>query len=80
MLSIIRELHAAGQLTPAQQLILLGTKPKEELYDLESDPHEIHNLANSSDHQRTLRALRKLLDDWVTETRDTGLLSRNDVP
>jgi arylsulfatase A-like enzyme len=79
MLPIIRELHSVGQLTAAQQLILLKTKPAEELYDLESDPHEIHNLARSSDHQQTLGELRKLLDDWIATTGDKGLRTTNEV-
>ena len=48
--------------------------PPEELYDLESDPHEIHNLATSGDpeHQATLKRLRGVLERWIEETNDQG--------
>ncbi len=73
MLRVIKELGAQGKLTPAQQLLLAETKPEEELYDLESDPHEINNLAQSPAHQQTLKELRALLDEWIADTGDTGL-------
>ncbi|MGZ4963537.1 MAG: hypothetical protein ACXWC8_13370, partial [Limisphaerales bacterium] len=46
----------------------------EELYDLQSDPHEIKNLANSSDpqDQTTLKRLRDVLQHWIKETNDQG--------
>jgi hypothetical protein len=73
MLAVIRELHSRGELTIAQQLILATTKPEEELYDLDSDPHELNNLAQSPQHQRTLDRLRVLLDQWIADTEDKGL-------
>ena len=73
MLLVIKQLHAEGKLTHAQQLLLAETKPKEELYDLKADPHEIHNLAQSPTHQKTLNELRALLDEWIVDTKDKGL-------
>ncbi len=73
MLTTIRELHAQGKLTEAQQLLLAKTKPKEELYDLQADPYEVNNLAQSAKHRETLMELRTLMDDWVTDTKDNGL-------
>jgi hypothetical protein len=46
--------------------------PAEELYDLETDPHEIHNLAATPDHRATLEKLRAALDRWMEETGDQG--------
>jgi len=68
MLQVIRELHAAEELSEAQQLLLLETKSKEELYDLENDPHEIHNLAAAPEQRETLDRLRALLDEWIVDT------------
>ena len=48
--------------------------PPEELYDLEADPHEIHNLVTSGDpaHQAALERLRGVLGRWIEETDDRG--------
>jgi arylsulfatase A-like enzyme len=53
---------------------LSGTKPDEELYDLETDPDEFINLAGNPAHQETLQRLRGELTDWMRKTRDSGFL------
>ena len=44
---------------------------EEFLYDLQADPHEMTNLADSAEHRDTLDALRARLADWRRETGDT---------
>ncbi|MDB4614191.1 sulfatase [bacterium] len=73
----LRKAHAEHRLNPVQELLFQPTRPKEELYDLENDPHEINNLASSADHQATLIKLRNRLTKWVTDTDDKG---RNPEP
>jgi hypothetical protein len=72
--NLLKELAAEGKLTPAQQALTAPTMPPEELYDLEADPHEIHNLATSSDprDRETLERLRGVLERWIEETDDKG--------
>jgi len=70
----LRRVHAAGALPPAAELFMAGSKPVEELYDLEADPHEIHNLAGDRRHAKTLERLRKAHRTWVLDTRDLGLI------
>ncbi len=72
IMGVMRELFAAGKLNSHQARQFLPSRPVEELYDLQSDPHELHNLAESSQHQRTLKKLRKVLLDWMVQTRDMG--------
>jgi len=72
MLRLMRELHAAGKLTPAQQLFMAPRRPPEELYDIQADPWEIHNLADSPDHQDVLKKMRRILDQWIIDTDDQG--------
>lgn len=70
---LMRELHAQRQLTgPA--LDLMRPFPREQLYDTETDPHEVENLANSGDpaHREALTRLRAALDTWTVETGDRG--------
>lgn len=70
----LRRVHAAGELPPAAELFMADSKPVEELYDLQTDPHEVHNLATDPDHLPTLQRLRSAHLNWVIETRDLGLI------
>ena len=69
-----RRLVKAGTLIGPQRFLWQPTKPVEELYDTQTDPHEIHNLAESPAHREVLHRLRHELHAWMLETRDTGLL------
>ena len=55
------------------------TKPVEELYDTVADPHEVVNLAAKPEHQETLDRLRKVLEDWMKETKDLGLIPEGEL-
>jgi arylsulfatase A-like enzyme len=70
--NLLKELHAAGKLTEAQERLCQPTMPVEELYDLEHDPHEIDNLASKPDYQATLERLRGVLEHWIVESNDQG--------
>jgi len=74
MLQEMRRLHAEGRLQGPPALWFRATKPPEELYDALADPHEIRNLADSPDHQDVLKRMRGVLDAWMKETRDLGLV------
>jgi len=64
-----------GKALNSTQLLFLGpSKPPEELYDLAVDPHEIHNLAASPEHQAILKRMRAALDKWQKETNDLGFV------
>ena len=63
--------HAKGTLTPAQAALFQLPRPREELYDVSTDRHQLTNLAGSAAHQATLGKLRALLDRWTAETGDT---------
>ncbi|MBW8039099.1 MAG: sulfatase-like hydrolase/transferase [Planctomycetes bacterium] len=74
---IMKELHRVvkeGALTETQKLFWQPVKPLEELYDTQADPHEIDNLADSDQHRRVLKRMRKVHRKWMFETRDTGLM------
>jgi len=70
--NLLKELHAEHKLTPAQQALCAPTMPDEELYDLQSDPWEIHNLAHSPAHRDLLARLRSVLDAWIARSNDQG--------
>lgn len=66
-----RELFEQGKLTKAQAF-KWGPRLPEELYDLENDPHEIHNLADNPQYAAVLAEHRAILDKWIKETDDQG--------
>jgi hypothetical protein len=70
--NLLKELNAAGKLTPAQAALCAPSMPEEELYDLEKDPHEINNLAKSPEHLKVLKKLRRELDKWIKDSNDLG--------
>ncbi len=67
-----RRAFAEGKLNDAQRQFFAPTKPPEELYDAESDPHEINNLAGSPKYRNKLKEMRAALDRWMKETGDLG--------
>lgn len=70
--NLLKELHAQGKLAPPQAALCAPTMPEEELFDLETDPHQIRNLAGSAEHRAVRDRLRKVLEDWIEETGDQG--------
>ena len=48
-------------------------RPAEELYDLTSDPAEVHNLAGDSEFAATLKELRTAMENWQRATGDPWL-------
>jgi uncharacterized sulfatase len=61
-------------LNPIQLLFMAPEKPPEELYDLDTDPYEVRNLAGSPEHQSVLARMRQALETWQKETGDLGLV------
>jgi arylsulfatase A-like enzyme len=70
--NLLKQLDAEGKLTPVQAALTAPRRPEEELYDLESDPFEIKNLAGSAEHAEILKRLRGELDRWIESTNDQG--------
>ncbi len=50
-----------------------GKVPTLELYDLQSDPDEMHNLANQPAYQTQQLRLLNALRNWVAETNDSAV-------
>jgi uncharacterized sulfatase len=67
-----------GKLTPEQSRFW-QRKPPEELYDLENDPDEVHNLADSPEHRAVLQRMRGALKEWVLQVRDVGFLPECEI-
>jgi hypothetical protein len=69
----LSRLRNEGRLNPETEKFW-EPKPYEELYDLESDPHELTNLAEDPQYRGTVKEMRDVLYKWILEHRDVGLL------
>lgn len=79
MMQELRKLYKEERLNDRQTSWLKPTKPKEELYDLENDPYELHNLAQTKEFQDTLKHYRTVLNDWIKETNDLGRIDESEL-
>ena len=64
-----RQLSEAGELNDVQAQFFKA-RPAEQLFDIETDPHEIHNLADDPKYQNVLQDLRQRLQKRVTMLPD----------
>jgi len=74
IVQVIRGLHKEGKLNEQQSRPFAPRRPPEELYDLQSDPHELVNLATEPKYQAKLASMRRILSHRMMETRDVGLI------
>lgn len=49
-------------------------RPRNELYDLQADPHEVHNLAGDPQHAKVLAELQAKLKAWQQRTKDPWIV------
>lgn len=75
----IRRAEQAGSLPEAARQFSLGRKPVEELYDLASDPDEIHNLAALPEHADRLQEMRAACLEWQASIGDIGLVPEAEI-
>jgi arylsulfatase A-like enzyme len=60
----MRRLYDAGRLPPHQSHAFVTRRPPVELYDLESDPHELINLADDPQYRQIVEDLRERLQHY----------------
>lgn len=68
----MRRLHEEGKLTEYQEVHWFGTRPKEELYDLQGDPFQMTNLVEDEVYAKILQEHREALEEWIKQTDDKG--------
>lgn len=79
---IAQALHAGaakGMLRPPADIYMARTKPREQLFDVQRDPHEIRDLAGQSDYRSELERMRATLRSWTIRYRDLGFLPESDM-
>jgi arylsulfatase A-like enzyme len=73
-----KDLFDAGKLNEAQSYFWKPRAP-EELYDLQTDPDEVKNLAGAPAHQEVLARMRKAQREHALRIRDVGLLPEDEI-
>lgn len=68
--------RAAGKLTPEQET-WFRERPVEELYDLNKDPFQLHNIATNPQYKKILEEYRNKLDEWRNSGNDMTLVSES---
>ncbi|MEM9366517.1 MAG: sulfatase-like hydrolase/transferase, partial [Planctomycetota bacterium] len=74
VMTLMNVLHAQGNWDAP---FMAAERPMEELYDLRTDPHELHNLAGDPMHAPELSRLRGILNEWVGATNDQGAIDES---
>lgn len=73
LMQTILRYRDAGKLNAVQQR-WFAAKPVEELYDLEKDPWELHNLADDPQYKTVLEDMRHAENDQAIRIGDKGLM------
>jgi hypothetical protein len=55
------------------------SRPAEELYDTQADPHQIDNLAANPAHRERLDRMRRAVTDWMARTGDQGVINEAEM-
>jgi uncharacterized sulfatase len=74
-----RERFDERKTTEPQSIFWRVPKAPEELYDLQTDPDEVRNLAGSAMHQDVLKRLRQAQRDQAARIRDLGFLPEGEI-
>jgi N-sulfoglucosamine sulfohydrolase len=72
-------LQAAGTLTGAPALWMRTSRPPEELYDVQADPHQVRNLSGDRAHRATLDEMRRAVEAWMAQIGDQGLVNEPEM-
>lgn len=72
-------LRDAGELNEIQMQWFRDSKPAEELFDTQNDPHELYNLATDPDYQEKLVELSTECESWMKAIDDKGFIPEEDL-
>lgn len=68
-------LKEEGKLSPEQAQWFRPTKDSIEFFDTTADPYELNNLADDPAYKEKINELRMVLDQWIREMDDKGMMS-----
>jgi N-sulfoglucosamine sulfohydrolase len=78
MMKEFLKLRDEGKLD-AVQMAWFQNKPVEELYDIQNDPHELHNLVGDARYKDKLAELRGAFQSWTKSVGDMGAIPEKEM-
>ncbi len=78
-MQVWERLHLEGKLTGAPARFFAPRKPMEELYDVQSDPWQVRNLASDPAYAKEMLRLRAALAAQMRAVGDLGLLPEREL-
>ena len=75
MVREMRSMYESGQLNAVQQQ-WYQSPGEERLFDLASDPFEVHDVSSKPQYEQALQRMRTEMDDWLVRS-ETGVRSPN---
>lgn len=79
MMNELLLLHKEGKLNEVQEIWFRDHKPVEELYLVNEDPFQIHNIAEDPEYASQLKVMRKALDNWLKDVGDQGSVPEGEL-
>jgi arylsulfatase A-like enzyme len=79
VMGVMRQKWAGGTLSEAEQTFFKDHKPTEELYNAETDPDCMHNVAEDPANAEIIRDMRNRLDQHLSEVNDLGEVTEEDL-
>ncbi|MEZ5398081.1 MAG: sulfatase-like hydrolase/transferase [Bryobacteraceae bacterium] len=76
--AVWQKMYKEGKLNESQR-IFWEKKPAEELYDLDNDRDEVHNLAAKPEYRSRVARMRKAQEDLAVKIRDVGFLPEGEI-
>ncbi len=78
MIELLR-MRDADELNEIQALWFRKSKPEEELFDIENDPHELINIADDPKYNDILLMMRKECNSWMKKIDDKGFIEEKEL-
>lgn len=75
----ILRLRDAGKLDEIQMRWFAPTKPKDEFYDIETDPYQLNNLVGNQKYAQKIEEFRKVFKNWQNEVKDFGSIPEKEM-
>ncbi|WP_310587614.1 sulfatase-like hydrolase/transferase [Fibrella rubiginis] len=79
MMAELLRLRDEGRLNTVQMQWFRPTKPAEELYDLKTDPYQLHNLAADAAFAPQLKRLQQAFAQWQHTVPDFGAIPEKEL-